>query len=80
MLVVNGALGFWQEVTAERAILALSETFTQRAVVVRDGVVTEIAADEVVPGDVLLVGEGERVAADGRARRRSTGSRSTSRR
>lgn len=66
VLVVNGALGFWQEVTAERAILALSETFTQRAVVVRGGAITEIAADEVVPGDVLLVGEGDRVAADGR--------------
>jgi P-type Ca2+ transporter type 2C len=66
VLVVNGALGFWQEVTADRAILALSETFTQRAVVVREGSIAEIAAEEVVPGDVLLVGEGERVAADGR--------------
>ena len=66
VLVVNGALGFWQEVTAERAILALSEAFTQRAVVMRGGAITEIAAEEVVPGDVLLVGEGDRVAADGR--------------
>jgi calcium-translocating P-type ATPase len=66
VLALNGALGFWQEVTAERAILALSATFTRRAVVVRDERIAEIAAEEVVPGDILLIGEGERVAADGR--------------
>ncbi|HSB39057.1 MAG TPA: HAD-IC family P-type ATPase, partial [Gaiellaceae bacterium] len=66
VLVLNAALGFWQEATAERAILALSEAFTQQATVVRDGAVEEIPAEEVVPGDVLLVLEGERVAADGR--------------
>ncbi len=33
---------------------------------IRDGAVTEIPAEDVVPGDVLLVLEGERVAADGR--------------
>jgi calcium-translocating P-type ATPase len=59
-------LGFWQDLSAERAILALSETFTQQAVVVRDGAAAEIAAEEVVPGDVLLIVEGERIAADGR--------------
>ncbi|HET7807118.1 MAG TPA: HAD-IC family P-type ATPase, partial [Gaiellaceae bacterium] len=66
VLVLNAVLGFWQEATAERAILALSEAFTQRATVVREGAVAEIPAEEVVPGDVLLVAEGERVAADGR--------------
>jgi calcium-translocating P-type ATPase len=66
VLVLNGALGFWQHVRAERAILALSAAFTQHAVVVRDGDVVRIAAEDVVPGDILLVSEGERVAADGR--------------
>jgi calcium-translocating P-type ATPase len=66
VLVLNGALGFWQDVSAERAILALSETFTQEAVVIRDGAVAKIAAENVVPGDLLLIGEGERIAADGR--------------
>ena len=50
----------------ERAILALSQAFTQSAIVVRDGSVTEISAEQVVPGDLLLVTEGERVAADAR--------------
>jgi calcium-translocating P-type ATPase len=66
VLVLNAALGFWQEATAERAILALSEAFTQQATVVRAGALMEIPAEEVVPGDVLVVLEGERVAADGR--------------
>ena len=66
VLVLNAALGFWQEAAAEHAILALSETFTQQATVVRDGELRELPAEEVVPGDVLLVLEGERVAADGR--------------
>jgi Ca2+-transporting ATPase len=66
ILLLNGALGFWQEVGAERAILALSQAFTQGAFVVRDGVEQEVPAEEVVPGDVLLVDAGERVAADAR--------------
>ncbi len=66
VLVVNAVLGFWQEAIAERAILALSQAFTQSAIVVRGGLVTEISAEQVVPGDLLLVTEGERVAADAR--------------
>jgi calcium-translocating P-type ATPase len=66
VLALNGALGFSQELTAERAILALSESFAQHAVVVRDGLIEEIDPEEIVPGDVLLVAAGERIAADGR--------------
>lgn len=66
ILVLNGLLGFWQEAGAERAILALSQAFTKTALVIRDGVVTELPGEEVVPGDVLLVRAGDRVAADAR--------------
>ncbi len=66
VLLLNAVLGFSQEAAAERAIVALSESFAQHAVVVRDGIVMEIDAEEVVPGDVLLVTAGERIAADGR--------------
>ena len=44
-------LGFWQEAVADRAILALSQAFTQTALVIRDGVRHEIPAEAVVPGD-----------------------------
>ena len=66
VVVLNGAVGFAQEIGAERAILALSRGFAQRAIVVRGGQEVEIDATRVVPGDVLLVGEGEPVAADAR--------------
>jgi P-type Ca2+ transporter type 2C len=59
-------LGFFQEFRAERAIEALREMAAPRAVVVRGGVETDIPAREVVPGDVLVLGAGNRVAADAR--------------
>ena len=66
ILVLNGVLGFWQEAGADRAILALSQAFTQSAVVIRDGAERELPADDVVPGDLLLVDAGDRVPADAR--------------
>jgi Ca2+-transporting ATPase len=66
VLVLNAALGFWQELVAERAIRTLSEAFTQSAVVVRDGREHAIGAEAVVPGDLLVLRQGERVAADAR--------------
>jgi Ca2+-transporting ATPase len=66
IVLLNGVLGFGQEAGAERAILALRETLEKSASVVREGREREIAAAEVVPGDVLVLREGERVAADGR--------------
>jgi Ca2+-transporting ATPase len=47
-------------------VLALREAVAERANVVRDGREREIDAEEVVPGDLLVVREGDRVAADGR--------------
>lgn len=54
-----------QESRSERALEALRELAAPTARVVRDGRMQRIAARELVPGDVLLVGEGERIAADG---------------
>jgi P-type Ca2+ transporter type 2C len=66
ILVLNAALGFWQEVSAERAVRSLSQSFTQTAQVVRSGREVAIDADSVVPGDLLVLGEGDRIAADAR--------------
>jgi P-type Ca2+ transporter type 2C len=66
ILALNGILGFWQEVSAERAVRSLSQSFTQKAQVVRSGREVAIDADSVVPGDLLVVGEGDRIAADAR--------------
>jgi len=66
ILVLNAVLGFWQEASAERAVRSLSQSFTQTAQVVRSGREVAIDADSVVPGDLLVVGEGDRIAADAR--------------
>ena len=66
VVVVNALVGFYQEYRAERSLTALKSMLPSRARVRRDGVSHEIDADEVVPGDVLLLDAGDRVAADGR--------------
>jgi Ca2+-transporting ATPase len=59
-------LGFVQEFRAERAIEALREMSAPRATVIRDGTEIDIPAREVVPGDLLVLSAGNRIAADGR--------------
>jgi P-type Ca2+ transporter type 2C len=66
IVVGNGILGFVQERQAERAVAALQVMAAPSAVVVRDGEERRIVASEVVPGDLLVVGEGDAVGADGR--------------
>ncbi len=66
ILVANGVLGFLQERSAERAVAALQGMAAPTARVVRDGHEASVAAEEVVPGDILVLGEGDAVSADGR--------------
>jgi Ca2+-transporting ATPase len=62
----NAVLGFVQEHRAEKALSALRRMGALRARVRRAGHVLEIAAEDLVPGDVVLLEPGERVPADGR--------------
>ncbi|WP_046776729.1 cation-translocating P-type ATPase [Streptomyces yangpuensis] len=64
VVVVNTTVGVVQEVRADRAVAALSALSAPHARVLRDGVAHEVAAALVVPGDLLLLGEGDIVAAD----------------
>ncbi len=66
IVLANGVLGFVQERQAEQAVAALQRLAAPTARVVRDGAERSIAADEVVPGDLLLIAEGDAVSADGR--------------
>jgi P-type Ca2+ transporter type 2C len=63
--VVTIGLVVLQEVRSERALAALRELAEPVARVVRDGTERRVPAHEVVPGDLVLVGEGERLPADG---------------
>jgi Ca2+-transporting ATPase len=64
--IINGLFSFWQEYRAYRAIEALRLLLPQKATVIRAGVEREIPAEEVVPGDLLLLREGDNVPADAR--------------
>ena len=66
VLVLNVSLGFTMEMRARRAIEALGRLEPRRATVIRDHLPIEIDAKEVVPGDLLVLEEGQSVAADAR--------------
>jgi calcium-translocating P-type ATPase len=66
VIAVNALLALLQERQAARAVQALASYLPPRSRVLRDGRPAVIPAAELVPGDVLLLGEGDRMSADGR--------------
>jgi Ca2+-transporting ATPase len=64
VIIINAVLGVVQEVKAGKAIEALQKIASPKALVKRDGEVREIASENVVPGDVLILDAGRFVAAD----------------
>ena len=64
VITINAIVGFLQEFRAEKAMDALKQMANPRARVRRDGKEEEIPADELVPGDVIIVEEGVKVPAD----------------
>src|SRR4051794_15374717 len=64
VVILNTLIGFAQEYRAGRAIAGLAALVAEPARVRRDGVWSEIPADDVVPGDLVEVAPGDRVAAD----------------
>jgi sodium/potassium-transporting ATPase subunit alpha len=66
VIVINAVFAFVQEYKAERAVQALHRLLPANAWVVRGGQSVAIARSEIVPGDLLLLEEGERVPADAR--------------
>ena len=64
--VINGVFSFWQEYRAEKAIRALRQLIPNYANVLRDGEKQRILAEELAPGDVIVLAEGDRISADGR--------------
>ena len=66
ILILNAALGYAQEAKAERAVDALASMTAPRASVLRDGQVVSLETSRIVPGDVVVLAEGDSVGADGR--------------
>ena len=66
IVILNAVLGYVQEARAERAVAALQRMAAATAGVVRDGLEQRVAGAEIVPGDVLMLAEGDAVSADAR--------------
>lgn len=64
IVLLNAVLGFVQEYRAEKAMLALKELAVAHCRVVRGGRVADISADDLVPGDLVLLEAGDVVPAD----------------
>ncbi|MGG7056478.1 cation-transporting P-type ATPase [Nitrosomonas sp. ANs5] len=64
VVLVNSIIGFIQEGKAERALDAIRDMLSPHAVVRREGQTHEIPAEEVVPGDIVLLVSGDKVPAD----------------
>ncbi|MEG4812004.1 cation-transporting P-type ATPase [Microcoleus sp. F8-D3] len=66
IVILNGILGYFQEQSAEKALAALKNLASPLVRVLRDGKTSDIAAKELVPGDVMLLEAGVKIAADAR--------------
>lgn len=66
VILVNASIGFWMEMQAERSMNALKKMASVPAKVFRDGKISEITSEELVPGDILFVEAGDMITADAR--------------
>lgn len=64
--VINGIFSFWQEFRAEKATEALKNMLPSFVRVIRDGEEQKILAEDLVPGDIILLEEGDKISADAR--------------
>jgi Ca2+-transporting ATPase len=64
ILILNGLLGFFQEMRTEKAMQALMNMAAPRARVIRDGAIKDIPAEMIVPKDLIVIEAGDRIPAD----------------
>jgi Ca2+-transporting ATPase len=66
IVLINALLGYSQEERAERAVASLRQLTTTQVTVVRDNTPRKIPSPELVPGDILVIDEGDAISADAR--------------
>jgi Ca2+-transporting ATPase len=66
VIIINGVFSFWQEYRAERTSKELKKLIPQNALVIREGQERQIPAVDIVPGDIIILSEGDKIPADGR--------------
>lgn len=64
IVIINTIIGFVQEYKAENAVKALKKLIVTKAIVIRDEKQIEIPIRELVPGDIILINEGDKIPAD----------------
>lgn len=64
VVVINAVFSFWQESRAEKAVEALKRLLPAQVTVLRDGEERLVPAEELVPGDLVLLSQGDRCSAD----------------
>ena len=67
-ILVTGLFSFWQEYRVEQTLAALRKLLPQQAQVLREGKVTRVPAEQLVPGDVVHLEQGDNIPADCRLR------------
>ena len=66
VVILNAAIGFWQQYKTEKTLAALKQLLPHRSQVTRNGEQKEILSKYVVPGDILILQAGDSIPADGR--------------
>lgn len=66
VIIINAIFSFWQEFEAEKAVAALKKILPSTAKVIRQGKQIEVLASQLVPGDIMVLEEGDNISADAR--------------
>ena len=66
VIIINAIFSFWQEYEAEKAVAALKKILPSIAKVIRQGIEVEVLTSQLVPGDLLVLEEGDNISADAR--------------
>lgn len=66
VIIVNVLMGFFQEYNAKKTLTALRKILKPKTIVIRAGQRKEIEVKELVPGDLVVLGSGDRIPADGK--------------
>lgn len=66
VIFINAGFSFWQENRAEKAVEALKKILPAKARVIRGGSLEEVLARDLVPGDIIVLAEGDYISADSR--------------
>ena len=66
VIIINAIFSFWQEYKAEKATEALKKLLPSYSKVLRGGEIRQILAEELIPGDIIVLEEGDNISADAR--------------